>query len=62
MSEDKHFETNAIRTQSERSSFREHSAPIYMTSSFVFEDAEQARAMFADEIQGNIYNAFFQPE
>ena len=61
MSEDKHFETNAIRTQSERSSFREHSAPIYMTSSFVFEDAEQARAMFADEIQGNIYTRFSNP-
>ena len=61
MSEDKHFETNAIRTQSERSSFREHCAPIYMTSSFVFEDAEQARAMFADEIQGNIYTRFSNP-
>ena len=61
MSEDKHFETNAIRTQAERSSFREHSAPIYMTSSFVFEDAEQARAMFADEIQGNIYTRFSNP-
>jgi len=61
MSEDKHFETNAIRTQSERSSYREHSAPIYMTSSFVFEDAEQARAMFADEVQGNIYTRFSNP-
>ncbi|MCM8541977.1 MAG: aminotransferase class I/II-fold pyridoxal phosphate-dependent enzyme [Lentisphaeraceae bacterium] len=61
MSEDKHFETNAIRTQSERSSFREHSSPIYMTSSFVFDDAEQARAMFADEIQGNIYTRFSNP-
>ena len=61
MSDKKHFETNAVRTQSERSSFREHSAPIYMTSSFVFEDAEQARAMFADEIQGNIYTRFSNP-
>lgn len=61
MSEDKHFETNAIRTQAERSSFREHSSPIYMTSSFVFDDAEQARAMFADEVQGNIYTRFSNP-
>ena len=58
---DKKFETKAIRTQSERSPHREHCAPIYMTSSFVFEDAEQARAMFADEIPGNIYTRFSNP-
>ena len=61
MSEDKHFETNAVRNQLDRSQYREHSAPIYMTSSFVFEDAEQARAMFADEIKGNIYTRFSNP-
>ena len=44
MSDQFKFETNAIRTQSERSPHREHCAPVYMTSSFVFEDAEQARA------------------
>ncbi len=55
------FETNAIRTQAERSHFREHSVPIYMTSSFVFEDAEQARALFADEQKGNIYTRFSNP-
>lgn len=62
MAENKrHFETDAIRTQTERSQQREHSVPIYATSSFVFEDAEQARAMFADEIQGNIYTRFSNP-
>jgi O-succinylhomoserine sulfhydrylase len=55
------FETNAIRTQAERSGHREHSAPIYMTSSFVFDDAEQMRAMFADEVEGNIYSRFSNP-
>ena len=60
MSQEK-FETRAIRTQTARSPHREHSAPIYMTSSFVFEDAEQARAMFADEIPGNIYTRFSNP-
>jgi O-succinylhomoserine sulfhydrylase len=55
------FETNAIRTQAERSDFREHSVPIYMTSSFCFDDAEQARALFADEIAGNIYTRFSNP-
>lgn len=61
MSRYKHFETQAIRTQAEKSAFREHSAPIYMTSSFSFEDAEQARALFNDEIEGNIYTRFSNP-
>lgn len=60
--EDQHnFETNAIRAQIERTDFREHSVPLYLTSSFVFEDAEQARALFADEIPGNIYTRFSNP-
>lgn len=56
-----HFETIAIRTQAERTSFREHSVPLYLTSSFTFDDAEQARALFADEIPGNIYSRFSNP-
>lgn len=55
------FETKAIRGHQERTEFREHSTPLFLTSSFVFEDAEQARAMFADEIQGNIYSRFSNP-
>jgi O-succinylhomoserine sulfhydrylase len=61
MSKKKNFETDAIRHQHERTSFREHSVPLYLTSSFVFEDAEQARAMFADEIPGNIYSRYSNP-
>jgi O-succinylhomoserine sulfhydrylase len=61
MSDERHFETDAIRVQHERSEFREHSVPLYLTSSFVFEDAEQARAMFADEIPGNIYSRYSNP-
>jgi O-succinylhomoserine sulfhydrylase len=61
MSEYESFETNAIRAQQNRTEFREHSVPLYMTSSFVFEDAEQARALFADEIPGNIYTRFSNP-
>ncbi len=56
-----HFETNAVRTQTERSQHREHSTPIFATSSFVFDDAEQARALFADETPGNIYTRFSNP-
>lgn len=54
-------ETGAIRTQAARTPFREHSVPLYLTSSFVFDDAEQARAMFADEIPGNIYSRYSNP-
>lgn len=61
ISEWKNFETNAIRTQTRRSGQREHSVPIYATSSFVFEDAEQARALFANEMEGNIYSRFSNP-
>ncbi|MBX9853659.1 MAG: aminotransferase class I/II-fold pyridoxal phosphate-dependent enzyme [Cytophagaceae bacterium] len=57
----KKFETIAIRTQLEKTENREHSVPLYLTSSFTFEDAEQARAMFADEIPGNIYTRFSNP-
>lgn len=55
------FETQAIRTQTERSQNAEHAAPLYLTSSFVFDNAEQARAMFADEIPGNLYSRFTNP-
>ncbi len=55
------FETKAIRTQIERSQFLEHSSPLYLTSSFVFEDAEDMRASFADEKERNIYSRFSNP-
>ena len=61
MENHRHFETNAVRTQTERSQHREHSTPIFATSSFVFDDAEQARALFADEEPGNIYTRFSNP-
>lgn len=57
----KYFETEAIRTQMERSQYAEHSAPLYLTSSFVFEDAEELRAAFADEFDRNIYSRFSNP-
>lgn len=57
----KKFETKAIRTQVERSQFLEHSAPLYLTSSFVFEDAEDMRASFAEEKDRNIYSRYANP-
>jgi O-succinylhomoserine sulfhydrylase len=55
------FETRAIRMQTERSNHREHSVPIYATSSYVFEDAEHARALFAKEVDGNVYSRYSNP-
>jgi len=54
-------ETKAIRTQAGKSIHNEHSVPLYLTSSFLFENAEHGRALFADEIEGNIYSRFSNP-
>jgi O-succinylhomoserine sulfhydrylase len=56
-----HPETLAVRTQAARSPEREHSVPLYLTSSFVFDSAEHARALFADEVEGNIYSRYSNP-
>ncbi len=45
----------------ERSQYLEHSAPIYMTSSFIFEDSEDMRASFAEEKHRNIYSRYSNP-
>lgn len=55
------FETNAIRTQLNRTENLEHSVPLYLTSSFVFEDAEDMRASFAEEKERNIYSRYSNP-
>ena len=59
----KHYkpETLAIRKQVETTSHKEHSAPLFLTSSFIFDDAEAMRAIFADETAGNIYSRFSNP-
>ena len=55
------FETIAVRTQTERTQFDEHSTPLYLTSSFIFEDAEDMRASFAEEKPKNLYSRFSNP-
>ena len=57
----KNFETDAIRNQNERSQYSEHSTPLYLTSSFVFDDAEDMRASFAEEKDKNLYSRFTNP-
>lgn len=59
--ENRKFETRAIRTQIERTQYLEHSSPLYLTSSFVFEDAEDMRASFAEEKDRNIYSRYSNP-
>ena len=54
-------ETIAIRTQLERTQYLEHSAPLFLTSSFVFEDSEDMRASFTEEKHRNIYSRFSNP-
>ena len=56
-----HFETQAIRAQMERTAFQEHSNPLFLTSSFVFDDAEDMRASFAEEKERAIYSRFTNP-
>jgi O-succinylhomoserine sulfhydrylase len=56
-----HFETDAIRIASSKSNHKEHSAPLYLSSSFTFDSAEEARQMFAEEIEGNIYSRYANP-
>ena len=61
MENKKKFETEAIRTQTERTQFLEHSTPMYVTSSFVFDDAEDMRASFSEEKDRNIYSRYSNP-
>lgn len=56
-----HFETNAIRGQMERTGYNEHSAPVFMSSSFTFESAERMAATFAGEEEGLIYSRYNNP-
>ena len=53
--------TKAIRTQIERTNEMEHSSPLFLTSSFCFDNAEEMRAAFADENDDNIYSRFSNP-
>ena len=56
-----HKQTQAIRIQSEQSLEKEHSTPLYLTSSFTFDTAEDMRAAFADETDANIYSRYSNP-
>ncbi len=55
------FETIAIRTQSKKTHQKEHSVPLYLTSSFSFDSAEHGQAIFQNEMEGNLYSRFSNP-
>lgn len=59
--QEENFETLAIRLQAERTQFKEHSVPLYLTSSYKFDDAEDMRALFANEKEGNVYSRYANP-
>lgn len=59
--QEENFETLAIRLQAERSHYKEHSVPLYLTSSYKFDDAEEMRALFANEKEGNVYSRYANP-
>jgi O-succinylhomoserine sulfhydrylase len=56
-----HFETLAIRTQLEQTAQKEHSVPLYLTSSFTFDSAEHGAQLFNNETEGNLYSRFANP-
>lgn len=53
--------SKAIRTQVDRTNEMEHSQPLFLTSSFCFDNADDMRAAFADETEDNIYSRFSNP-
>jgi len=55
------FETLAIRAGIHRSQFNEHSEALFLTSSFVFENAAQAAARFAGDESGMVYSRYTNP-
>lgn len=56
-----HPQTKVIRTGVARTNQMEHSSPLFLTSSFCFDNAEEMRATFADETDNNIYSRFSNP-
>ncbi len=59
--QDSGFATRAVRAGQSRTHENEHSEPMFLTSSYVFDSAEQAAARFAGEDSGNVYSRFTNP-
>ena len=61
MKNNKKFATNSVRAGSIRSDQGEHSEALYLTSSYVFQNAEQAADRFSNSEEGNVYSRFTNP-
>ena len=55
------IETNLVRDQIKGTQYREHSSPLFLTSSFVFEDSTQMSDMFSGKLSGDIYSRYANP-
>lgn len=55
------FETNAVRIKAKKSPYKEHCTPVFETSAYVFDSAEEAKQVFAEEKEGYIYSRFNNP-
>lgn len=55
------FETKAIRTQTDKTQYREHSTPLFMTSSFTFENAEHMKTAFEGGTNDQVYSRYTNP-
>ncbi|MCL4157020.1 UNVERIFIED_CONTAM: hypothetical protein GTU68_056465 [Idotea baltica] len=58
---DQHFETKAIREQLGQTQHKEHATPLFLTSSFTFDSAEEGAAIFQGELDANLYSRFSNP-
>jgi len=56
-----HRQTAAVRHGQNRTMEREHNEAIFTTSSFVFDNAEQAGLLFGGQASGNVYSRFTNP-
>jgi O-succinylhomoserine sulfhydrylase len=54
-------QTKAIRIQTEKTQYNEHATPLFLTSSFCFDDAEHGKGLFDKTFEGNIYSRFSNP-
>ncbi len=59
--ENARLDTLAVRAGQQRTMESEHSEPIFLTSSYVFDDAEDAAARFAGDRDGNVYSRYTNP-
>jgi O-succinylhomoserine sulfhydrylase len=58
---EKSFQTKSVRIGHEPTNEQEHSAPIFLTSSFKFNSADEAADRFENNGKGNMYSRFTNP-